>query len=264
MSSNEAQIRKKYQDAQEENRASQSRYAGLEFHYTKKHISEYIGPETAVIELGCGTGYYAMEFADQCREYVGVDIVPENIYVFQEKIRSRGLHNVSARTGDATDLREISDNTFDVILCFGPMYHLPPDERAAVFSECRRICRPNGIAAFAYINKVGVYAGACIHDDLRKYYPNEKANTFVLQLSRDDVRPDLFFFTMPEEIEKDAKRFGFTKIKNLGTDFFLTMSVVDAMSSDQFQQMKPLLDYMASYESCTGLSNHAVLICKKG
>ena len=263
MSSNEKKIIDNYRDAKEENRASKSRYSSLEFHYTKKHIGQYISPSSSVIELGCGTGYYAMCFSGRCREYLGIDITPENIALFNKKAASRGLKNVRGEVGDATRLDRISDESFDIVLCLGPLYHLPPQERKLVFSECRRICKKGGIAAFSYINKIGVYAGACIHDSLRKNYPNEKANESVLIFSRDNMAPDLFFFTMPEEIEADAEEYGFSKIKNLGTDFLLTMSIVESMDDEKFHLFRPLLDQMASYESCTGMSNHALLICRK-
>lgn len=263
MASNRDQVIEKYQDGREAYRATESRNSGLEFHYTKKHIDEYITQEASVIEIGCGTGYYGMHYSDKCRAYVGVDITPGNIAVFNEMIKNEGLKNVTAQVGDATDLSGIPDGSFDVVLCLGPLYHLPPDEREQVFAECKRICRQGGILAFAYINRVGAYAGACVHDQYREYYPNEKANDFVLKQSRDDLRPNLFFYTMPEEIEAVAKKYGLSKVKNLGTDFFVTMSIVDAMNEGKFALMKPLLDEMSSHESCTGMSNHALLVCRK-
>lgn len=263
MASNEQIVRENYQDGREEGRATASRYAQLEFFYTEEHIREYIRRDTAVLEVGCGTGYYALQFAGRCREYVGVDITPANIDLLNEKVRAQGLTNVRGQVGDATDLREIADGSFDVVLCLGPLYHLPPPERELVFAECRRVCKDQGIAAFSYINRVGVYAGACVHDTFRETYPNETANERVLVQGRDDVRPDLFFYTMPEEIEALAQKYGFSKRKNLGTDFFVTMSAVEVMSDEQFAAMKPLLDQMTSHESCTGMSNHALLVCQK-
>ena len=263
MSTNKTAIIEKYQHGEEATRALQSRNSGLEFHYTKQHLQEYITPQTSVIEVGCGAGYYAMYYADQCKTYVGVDITPENISIFQKRIAEHGLANVTAQVGDATNLKEFTDNSFDIVLCLGPMYHLPPAERELVFAECHRICKPNGIAAFAYINKIGVYAGGCFHDKFRESYPSEQANHVVLKLSKDDVRPDLFFYTMPEEIAATANQHGFEKLKNLGTDFFIASSVVDAMSEEQFQLLQPLLDQMAAYESCTGMSNHGLLVCRK-
>lgn len=140
------------------------------------------------------------------------------------------------------------------------MYHLPPNERGRVFAECARVCRNGGILAFAYINKIGVYAGACIVDSR---YPNELANQRVLESGVDDLRPDTFYFSTPEEMEVSAAKHGLRKIKDLGTDFFVTMNIVDPMSDEQFEIMRPLYDQMTSHESCTGMSNHALLVCRK-
>ena len=87
MARNEAAVREKYRDGQEAARAFTSRYAFLEFYYTQKHIAEYIRPGSAVIELGCGTGYYAIQFAGTCQEYLGVDITPENIAIFEKNAK---------------------------------------------------------------------------------------------------------------------------------------------------------------------------------
>ena len=76
--------------------------------------------------------------------------------------RQAGLTNATGRVGDATQLGEIPDDSFDVVCCFGPLYHLPPEERELVFAECRRVCRPGGVLAFAYICQIGVYAAACV------------------------------------------------------------------------------------------------------
>lgn len=42
------------------------------------------------------------------------------------------------------------------------------------------------------------------------------------------------------------------------------MNVINAMEDEKFQLMQPLLDQMTAYESCTGMSNHALLVCRKG
>ncbi len=124
-------------------------------------------------------------------------------------------------------------------------------------------CKPGGIIAFAYINKIGVYVGACVHDNLREQYPNKITNELVIKHGVSDTSPGTFFFTMPEEMEEVATRFGLVKIRNMGTDFFITMSVVDQMDDEKYQVFMELADEMVKYESCTGMSNHALLICKK-
>ncbi|MCI8442782.1 MAG: class I SAM-dependent methyltransferase [Provencibacterium sp.] len=260
MSVNADKIIEQYDLKKEDGRNSLSRSAGLEFYYTKKHLQGLIKKSDRILEIGCATGYYGFYYADKCREYLGIDIVPAHIQRFQQRIAERRLQNVSCRLGDATALQDIEDGSFDIVLCLGPMYHLPPAGRELAFAECARVCRKGGIAAFAYINKIGVYAGACILDSR---YPTELANRCVLENGTDDIRPDIFFYTTPEQMNAQAQGCGFHKIKNLGTDFFLLMDVVNGMDDARFETLRPLYDQMAGSESCTGLSNHALLVCRK-
>ena len=264
MSSNEKQILESYGFGKvEDGRENLSRYAGIEFHYTKKHLAPYIDKSKTILEVGCATGYYGMYYADKCKEYVGIDIVPAHIEIFSDKIKDAGFDNVFCSVGDATNLSHIPAESYDVVLCLGPMYHLPCDERKQAMMECKRVCKSGGILAFAYISKIGCYAGACVHDELRKYYPSELANINGLIKNTDDKRPGIFYYSTPEDMNALAKECGLTKIKNLGTDFFITMSIVNNMTDEQFELLKPLYDNMTSFESCTGMANHALLVCQK-
>jgi ubiquinone/menaquinone biosynthesis C-methylase UbiE len=263
LSGNEKQIRAMYEDpAAEKQRFSASRSAGMEAHYTKKLLDPYIARDTRVLEVGCATGYYALHYADTCREYVGVDLVPEHVALLRRRAEEKGFSNVKAKVGDATALQE-ADGRYDVVCCLGPLYHLPSAERKQAMRECARVCRPGGTLAFAYINRVGVYAGACVHGRLREFYPSQRANACVLGQGVDDMRPEVFFYTMPEEMEDMAMGLGLIKLRNLGTDFFFAADAIDRMDDEKFALYQPLADEMARYENCTGLSNHALLLCRK-
>jgi len=143
------------------------------------------------------------------------------------------------------------------------MYHLPADMREFVFAECYRVCKLGGVAAFAYINKVGTYFCACLHDDLRNNYPNPKANDKVLKEGVNDEDNSPFFFTTPEETETAAARHGLVKIRSAGLDFFNLTAIANKMDDEKFESYMELLDMAVSLESCTGMSEHALLVCKK-
>lgn len=261
MAINQEKILDNYAGGREDTRATFSRAGGLEFHYTKKLLEKYITPDSRIIEIGCGTGYYGMYFADQCASYVGVDITPDNIALFNQKIQAAGLLNVSASVGDATDLKHIPDGSFDIVLCLGPMYHLPPAERELVFAECKRIAADSAILAFAYISPLGAYLKGMLM--WPAHYPNEKTNEFVLNRGFDDDRPDLFFYATPENIAETAKAHGLAVIKNAGTDFTFDDKLINEMSEEQFCAYRTFCDSMVKTESCAGLSNHGLLICRK-
>lgn len=263
MASNEKLIIERYGDgSREEGRGTGDRADyRMEFHYTKKLMDEYIGPDSVVVELGCGTGYYGMYLADHCKEYLGIDITPGNIDVFNGKIQNSDLRNVKACVGDATDLNALKEDSFDVVMVLGPMYHLPPDERELVFRESARICRPGGFVLFAYVNKVGVYAGACLRES--SGYPNQQANAAILHKGIDPTRTDIYFFTMPEEMEEAAAGCGLRTEKNLGVDFSFYPKAFDGVSGAEQEAWAELFDFMCGSRSCTGFSNHALLVCQK-
>jgi len=85
----------------------------------------------------------------------------------------------------------------------------------------------------------------------------------VLIQGIDDVLPDVFFFTMPEEIEQDAAANGLTIVQNAGVDFTFNASDINNMPDEKYAAWIEVLDYMFKRKSCTGISNHAVLVCRK-
>ena len=134
MASNESIVKQKYADGREDLRAKLSRYNELEFYYTKRHISEYINPDLSVVELGCGAGHYAMYYHDKCKEYVGVDITPENIDILNDMVKASGIRNVAGRIGDATKLDFLADDSFDVVLYLDTLpRHIKISPRHKVF-----------------------------------------------------------------------------------------------------------------------------------
>jgi len=91
---------------------------------------------------------------------------------------------------------------------------------------------------------------------------NKEVNNNVLIKGIDDIRPDLFFFTMPEEMEEMAKKHHLTVLKNVGVDFVFNDKLINNMNDEQLEAWMEISDIMYSSGSCTGLSNHALLICR--
>ena len=261
MSSNERNIINRYKDgSREEGRSSGNRADyNIEFKYTKRILDRYIDKSSNVIEIGCGTGYYGMYLADKCNKYIGYDIVPGNIDLFNKKIRDNNIHNVEAYVGDAINLTNVKDNSFDVVLVLGPMYHLPLEERKLVFAESKRVCKKNRIIMYAYINKIGVYIGSCINN--ADTYPNLQKNNSILKNGIDDTRDNIYWFTMPEDMENEAKLNELIVLENLGIDFTFIPQILDE-KSERKEAFEELLDFLTSRKSCTGFSGHAVMVCK--
>jgi hypothetical protein len=95
------------------------------------------------------------------------------------------------------------------------------------------------------------------------HYPNKKTNEYVLRKGTDDEKPGLFFFATPEKIAESAKNHGLEIIKNAGLDFTFNDDFINDMSEEKFEAWLELSDSMVENESCTGLANHSLLLCRK-
>ncbi|MDR2686965.1 MAG: class I SAM-dependent methyltransferase [Oscillospiraceae bacterium] len=256
--------------AREDARARKSRADGMEFRHTKLLLDPYITPDKDVVEFGCATGHYAEHWHGKCKSYLGVDITQENVDFFNAK----GLSNAHAQLGDATRCPEFPDGSFDVVLCLGPMYHLPEEGRALAMAEMARICRPGGVLAFAYISKVGVLMQAMTNRIARgklpwyrrlrwydAYYPNRKGNDCIFAGVNDIDNP--FFFTMPEEMEPLAAQCGLRVLRNAGVDITLNAAQINHMDGEQYACWLEFAEYMLRFPSVTGMAEHALMVCGK-
>ncbi|MHC1695902.1 MAG: class I SAM-dependent methyltransferase [Eubacteriales bacterium] len=261
MAMNADKIIARYCDgSREEGRSICGRYDyAMEYKYTKRLLDKYITKQHTVLEVGCGTGYYGMYLADKCKSYTGVDITPGNINVFNMKICNKNLTNLNAFIGDATNLCTVDSGFYDIVLTLGPMYHLPPSERDMVFAESGRVCKPGGIIMFAYINKMGHYITGCLSQPDK--YPNPQKNKSILRDGIDDTREDIYWFSSPEEMEREAEKSGLYVLENLGVDFLLIPDMCN-LESNRRNEWGEIADILCAGKSYTGFSNHAVMVCR--
>jgi SAM-dependent methyltransferase len=95
-----------------------------------------------VLDLGCGDGTTALPAAKLGANVLGVDIASNLVEAGNARARSLGLTNCRFQEGDASDLREIEDESFDLsVSIFGAMFAPKP---ADVAKEIVRVTRPGG------------------------------------------------------------------------------------------------------------------------
>ncbi|KAA9355293.1 class I SAM-dependent methyltransferase [Larkinella humicola] len=95
-----------------------------------------------VLDLGCGDGTTAIPAARLGAQVLGVDIARNLVEAGNQRARSEGLTNCTFQEGDATDLSELKDQSFDLVVSiFGAMFAPQPFE---VAKEMVRVTRPGG------------------------------------------------------------------------------------------------------------------------
>ena len=95
-----------------------------------------------VLDLGCGDGTTAVPAAQLGADVLGVDIASNLVAAGNERARALGLTNLGFQEGDATDLNELDDESFDLVISmFGAMFAPRPLD---VASEMVRVTKPGG------------------------------------------------------------------------------------------------------------------------
>jgi SAM-dependent methyltransferase len=95
-----------------------------------------------ILDLGCGDGTTALPAARLGAEVLGVDIARNLVEAGNRRAREQGVKNCRFQEGDACDLHQLKDRTFDlVVTIFGAMFAPKPFD---VAKEMVRVTRPGG------------------------------------------------------------------------------------------------------------------------
>ena len=95
-----------------------------------------------VLDLGCGDGTTALPEARLGADVLGVDIASNLVAAGNKRAKDEGLANCSFQEGDASNLHELTDKSFDLVVSiFGAMFAPGPFD---VAKEMVRVTRSGG------------------------------------------------------------------------------------------------------------------------
>ena len=130
-----------YYDTFNENERLTSDNSGrLEYEMTMKKLKKYLPPQATILDLGGATGVYTFPLAEAGYKLYLADLSTALIEIAKDKLKNKPNENIiSCDVVNAIDLHIYQDETFDVILLFGPLYHLLEEqERTRCLQEINR------------------------------------------------------------------------------------------------------------------------------
>jgi ubiquinone/menaquinone biosynthesis C-methylase UbiE len=121
---------------------------------TKELLGRYLSaPNVKVLDVGGGAGYYAFWLQEKGHQVTLVDLSPTNIELAQKRATTSGIALQQITIGDATHL-DFPDTQYDVVLLFGPLYHLTDrKDRLRALTEAKRVLKPGGLLLAAVISR---------------------------------------------------------------------------------------------------------------
>ncbi len=226
-----------YENYDEDGRLNRDNAHLIEFLTTIHYFDKLFKPNSKILDTCAGTGKYSIYLSNKGHEVTALDLVEHNINIIKSKEESKKLKEIA--TCNVLDLERFEEQSFDVVLCMGAMYHLKTvEERKKAIEQCRRVLKTNGILAIAYLNKYA-FIVANVNDGLTNM--DEAISVF------DNSGEFVFTITTPSEIDILAKECGLTPLHNVGVDG-IAFSVADKINSANSENFEKWMDY--HYKTC--------------
>lgn len=257
---------KEYLDQYYENYKEDERllrkYCSVEFLTTVKYIDQYLKKDMRILEVGAATGRYSLHYAEQGYRVDAADLVDYNLNILKSKIKEN--HNITVHRANALDLSMYQDNTFDITLVLGPLYHLftEEDQKKAI-AEAVRVTKKNGIIYLAYISNdsvilsYGLLSGNLVKD--------RKSGVIDENFRCTNIPERLFRMNYVHEFKEMMKQFDIEHLHTVASDGMagFLKDIINEMDEEFYQTWLEYHFSICERQDLIGYSNHVLYICKK-
>ena len=241
-----------------------SRHGQVEYLTTMKYIRESLAglSDPKILEVGAGTGRYSVTLAKQGLKVTAVELIPHNLEILKSKLD--GTEPITALQGNALDLSRFADETFDLTLLLGPMYHLySKEEKLQALSEAVRVTKSGGRILVAY----------CMNEPTVIQYVfglNHLREVMDLNMLTSDWHcisepKDLFEMVRTEEIAELDAAVPVRRIKLVAADGATNYKreYIDAMDDETFSKWMDYHYAICERQDLIGASHHTLDVLRK-
>jgi S-adenosylmethionine-dependent methyltransferase len=132
----------------------------LEYELTLRYLDQYLPPKGSILDVGAGTGRYAIKLAERGYTVTAADLSPALVEECERGVREQQLTDrVQVLIADARDLHALPPNAFDAVLMLGPLYHLVEEsDRQLALRQARDRLKPGALIFAALLSRLGVLA----------------------------------------------------------------------------------------------------------
>lgn len=253
---NEENLIKYYNKFNEEKRLD-TKHGRVEYLTAMKYIHDYLKDGDKVIDIGAGTGKYSKALFDEGFDVLAIELVKYNLRQIEKK-------NIRCVYGNATNLDKIKDNSYDITLLFGPMYHLiSMEDKIKALEEAKRITKVGGYIFISYcMNEYAIITHGFIDNNIKESISSGLVDSDYKITPREE---DLYSFVRLEDINYLKDKVCLKRVKIVSQDgpTEYIKKVINKMSEEEFDIYLDYHYHICEREELLGAGRHILDILKK-
>ena len=240
-----------------------SRHGSVEYLTTMRYVKKYLKPGMRILEIGAATGRYSHTLARMGYRVDAVELVRHNIDIFNSLTRPG--EDITIRQGNAKDLSCYDDESFDMTLLLGPMYHLfTVEEQKQALSEVFRVTKAGGLVFAAYCGNEATMIQYCFGKGMiRDPHLRQKIEPVTFKASSDPA--ELFQLYRREDIDNLMKELPGERLHYVGVDLATNYmrQTIDEMDDELFDLYLRYHFTICERSDLVGASHHILDVSRK-
>lgn len=237
------------------------RHGIVEYTTAMKYIHEILSKmkDPKIIDVGAGTGRYSIDLSCDGYDVTAVELVKHNLMTLKAKNSS-----VKAYLSNATNLSSFGDNSFDMVLLFGPLYHLiSKEDKLKALREAKRIVKNDGfILVSYYMNEYAIITHGFKDNNILNAIKNKEVDKNYHITPK---QTDLYSMVRLEDINELNELSGLKRIKILAQDgpSDYLRPIINKMDEETFNEYIKYHLSTCERPELLGASSHVLDILKK-
>lgn len=242
----------------------------IEFEVTKKHLNNYLEGVEKIADIGGGPGRYSFNYAQKGYEVSLVDLSSENISLAKNKSKEMNIELKEMHVGTSTDLSFLESESFNLVLCFGPLYHLENEEdRTKTINECKRILKENGILATMFLTPWS-HTISTLKNDPKEIIRIREAFDSMLTCNKNMSGIDIGFphgwYPNPSNIKEYMETYNIKTERIVATEGYLGRFVENCLDKLSEKELNEYIEYcfkLSTEPSLLGACEHILYLGRK-
>ena len=196
----------------DEEKRLDKRHGYIEFYTNMSYIEKYLKPNSSILDVGAGTGKYAIPLFLKGHNVTAIELMEKHVKIIKNKNK-----DINAYQGNALNLNKEKNNSYDMVILFGPMYHLlKEEERIIALNEAKRVVKDDGVILISYCgNEYALITYGFKKNMIKKCLEDKLIDEDFHSIPGEN---DLYTYLRLEDIDRLNEKCGLKRVEIISSD----------------------------------------------